>query len=425
MLMLISALAGALVVSGNTETFLSRNHQAAAQAEAAAEAGLNHGMQIVAARLAAWQTNGFGSAGAAASALLLGPDGLSGTTATNADNGRLDNLGIPAAGLTLAGVLNSRYEVRVMDEDDPDRGTVPSNVAVAPVSENNVALVDANSKIVIRSIGYARDNTVVTLEAIIGPTNAPGIVSNGDITIGGNFSVSGTSGGVHANGDLDISGSADIDQNATASGNANCGGNVDGYCGGSQPTIQIPEVRASDYRGQADYILTSDGRVLSKHPVTGVETEVCAGGACTAAYGWSYGGGKWSNNSSANGTYYVEGDVGLGSDMTATLFVEGSVDVSANSQFTPNEPGLFMVIDGDLEMTGGSDMAVGFEGAILVHEQVRLRGNTTIRGQLLIENAENNHSLVDANDFRGTADVIYNGSLTFAGFSMSSWREVR
>jgi hypothetical protein len=246
-------------------------------------------------------------------------------------------------------------------------------------------------------------------------------VSNGDITLGGNFSVSGQGGGVHANGNLDISGSVDVEQNATASGTASCGGNVDGFCGGSQPTIPIPEVRASDYRHLADYILKADGSAEDQGG-----TVVCAAGnnACLSALGWSYGGGDWSA-SGANGTFYVEGDVGLDGDLTATIFTTGSVDVSGNSQFTPNEPGLFMVIDGDLEMTGGSDMQVGFEGAVLVHEQVRLRGNTTIRGQLLIENAENNHSLVDANDFRGTADVIYNGGFTFAGFSMTSWREVR
>jgi hypothetical protein len=427
LLMLMSALAAALSVSGETETLISRNQRNGAQAHAAAEAGLNHAVDLALSYIFGWRTGAFGSASAFAStfsaidALLAGPDL---DPATDADNGGFDtrdgidaDMAIPlGTNVALSTLSNVAYTAFLMDDD----ATAPAGHA-----ENGDVDNDLNDVLIIRATGTAPDNTTVTLEAVIGAIEAPGIISNGNITIGGNFTVSGSGGGVHANGDLDVSGSADIEQNATASGSAACGGSIDGYCGGGQPAIPIPEIRASDYRNLADYVLTSDGRVLSKNPTTHVETEVCAGGACTAGYGWSFGGGTWSNNSSANGTFFVEGNVSLQSDMTATLFVEGSVDVSANSNFTPNEPGLFMVIDGDLEMTGGSDMTVGFEGSVLVHEQVRLRGNTTIRGQLIIENAENNYALVDENDFRGTADVIYNGGLTWGGYGVRSWREVR
>jgi hypothetical protein len=427
LLMLMSALAAALSVSGETETLISRNQRNGAQAHAAAEAGLNHAVDLAISYIFGWRTNAigsaeaFGSAFSAIDALLAGADL---DPAADADNGGFDerdgidaDMAIPlGTNVPLGALSNVTYTALLVDDD----ATAPAGHA-----ENGDLDDDLNDVLIIRATGFAPDNTTVTLEAAIGAIEAPGIVSNGNITMGGNFSVSGDGGGVHANGDLDISGSVDVEQNATASGTASCGGNVDGFCGGGQPTIPIPEIRASDYRNLADYVLTSDGRVLSKDAVTHVETEVCAGGACTAGYGWSFGGGTWSNNSSADGTFFVEGNVSLQDDMTATLFVQGSVDVSANSNFTPKEPGLFMVIDGDLEMTGGSDMTVGFEGSVLVHEQVRLRGNTTIRGQLIIENAENNYGLVDENDFRGTADVIYSGDLSWMGFGVRSWREVR
>jgi len=424
LLMLMSALAAALAVSGETETLISRNHQSGARAHAAAEAGLNHAVELATTFIFEFAKNGFGSADAAIDSLLAGVDG---NPAAMDDNGGFDvrtgivaGEDIPSSGPNVAvpGGLNVSYTAFVMDDDDsPPPAAYP---------ENGNSADDANRVLIVQAIGFGPDATTVTLEAVIGAVDATGIVSNGNVALGGNFSVTGASGGVHANGNLTMSGSVDVEQNATASGTASCGGaSVGGFCGGSQPAIPIPPIRASDYRNLANRILTSDGRVLAKDPVTHVETYLAGPGAGTAAHGWSFSGGTWSNNATANGTFYIQGNANVKNDLTATLLVEGNVDVSGNSNFKPKQLGLFMVIDGDLDMTGGSDMVVGFEGAILVHEQVRLRGNTTIRGQLLIENAANNSSLVTENDFRGNADVIYGGGLSWAGYSVRSWREVR
>ena len=46
LLMMMSALVAALGVSARTETLVARNHQSAAQATAAAEAGLSHAVQV-------------------------------------------------------------------------------------------------------------------------------------------------------------------------------------------------------------------------------------------------------------------------------------------------------------------------------------------------------------------------------------------
>ena len=75
LLLMMSALASALAVSGHTETLVTRNHQTAAQARAAAEAGLNHASEIVIAWILKWKQNGYVDAAAALDGLLAGVDG--------------------------------------------------------------------------------------------------------------------------------------------------------------------------------------------------------------------------------------------------------------------------------------------------------------------------------------------------------------
>src|SRR5688500_16833809 len=74
LLMLMSALAAALAVSGETETLISRNQQSGARAQAAAEAGLSHALDLATTFIFEWKNNGFGSADAAIDSLLAGVD---------------------------------------------------------------------------------------------------------------------------------------------------------------------------------------------------------------------------------------------------------------------------------------------------------------------------------------------------------------
>src|SRR5688572_17532617 len=89
LLMMMSALAGALTVSGHTETLVARNHQTAAQARAAAEAGLNHATEVVLAWLLSWKDNGFPNVDTALDTLLAGVEAdaayLDGITFSNPD----------------------------------------------------------------------------------------------------------------------------------------------------------------------------------------------------------------------------------------------------------------------------------------------------------------------------------------------------
>jgi Tfp pilus assembly protein PilX len=81
LLLMMSALGAAMTVSGQTETLIARNELAAAQAQAAAEAGLNHGVEVTTQYIFDWKSNGFSSIDLAVDAVL-----------TNADAGELDGL---------------------------------------------------------------------------------------------------------------------------------------------------------------------------------------------------------------------------------------------------------------------------------------------------------------------------------------------
>ena len=247
LVMVASALGAALTISGITETQIARNYQVAAEARWAAEAGLSHAVEVTMVELRDWQTNGFASASAAMSDLLLGPDDASGTAATDADNGSLEALGIPRppATLNLAGLPGISYEARVFDEDDPARGVTLSAADQVRIGENTNVVSDGNTRIVVRAIGYASNGAVGTVEVTIAPLSLPALITNGALTIedGG---IAGTGGSVHSNANLTLDGNASIAMDTTASGTYSASGNavVGGTTGGGQSTMTVPSVRA-------------------------------------------------------------------------------------------------------------------------------------------------------------------------------------
>ena len=178
LLILVSALCAALAVSGLTETLAADNQMTAAQARAAAEAGLNHAVTLTLAQLTTSAASTTPSA--AIDLLLRGPNGVAGT-----DDGSLEALGIPRPPARTQLLVGVSYEARVFDDDDAARGlTVPLSAADrVRIKETSLAdpLADKNQKIVVRAIGYAQNNATVTLEALIGLTTLPAIVTNQDL----------------------------------------------------------------------------------------------------------------------------------------------------------------------------------------------------------------------------------------------------
>ena len=430
LVLVMSGMTAALTVSGNTETMIARNHESSAQARAAAEAGLTHALQITITNLQSWSTNGFASPSAAMSRLLRGPDD---NAAVTADNGSLENLpsGIPRAParLLLADLTNIGYEARVFDEDDAARGTTLTETDITRIGENNETAGDANTRIVVRAIGYAGGDSMATVEATLTTMPLPAIVSNGPLKISGSPSVSGAQGSVHTNQDLEINGNPTVTGNATATGTYTTTGtpNIGGQAGGGYGNISVPSVRAIDHLGKADFILNSDG------PMTTVATNATV--ACNPCAGaWTFGAGTWSitgNTAPTAGTFYVEGNATISghpgspaSPARLTIIAEGSIVISGNPDLQPQAPELLFVTDGDLKITGNVG-ANYMEGQMLVREQLHIAGNPDLAGQIIVENAANLSNLVTTTDIVGNPTIVYNGLAGAVWFNVSSWRWVQ
>jgi hypothetical protein len=427
-LILVSALCAALAVSGQTETLAANNHETAAQARAAAEAGLNHAIAVTVARLTATAVGS--SPSEAIDLLLIGPNGIAGT-----DDGSLEALGIPRPPARIQLLAGVSYEARVFDDDDPARGlTAPLTSAdLVRIGESSPGdpLADRNQKIIVRAIGYAQNNTTATLEALIGVTTLPAIVTNHDLTISGTVDITGTNGGLHTNGDLTItSSSVDVAQNATATGTATIhpGADVGGIQDGGQPTMAVPPIHAIDYKPLADYVLTNSGTMTS---VDGTLLVCCRQ--------WSFMGPGlgWHLNSNSTstaiigGTYFIEGNARLSgspgsnaSPVAISIIATGSIIISGSPDLRPSAPELLFVTDGDLAITGNLETPT-VEGQMLVREQVSIAGNPNIAGQLLVEGAANVFPEVTANVLSGNLTLTYNGIAGSGTFAVGGWREIR
>jgi hypothetical protein len=426
LLMLMSALAAALAVSGETETLISRNQRDGARAQAAAEAGLSHALELATNFIFEWKVNGFGSADAAIDSLLSGPDD---NPLTLTDNGGLDartgigadediplgtNLVIASAGVgtALLSPLNTlTYSAFIMDDDATAPAGKPENADLAD---------DLNQVVVVRASGFGPDSTAVTLEAMIRPFPFPAVATNDDLDLYGSYQVLGSSGGVHTNQDLIGSGtSGTIAQEATAAGTYTYPDpDITGY--GGAAVIPIPPVNASDYLPQADFVLRNDGTMLTVATAT-----VCVA-PCNF---WQWDGVMWSlgGNSEVTGTYYAETDIAVSGNhgpVAMTLLAEGSIEIGGASQMFPDTPGVLFVTDEDLVVLG-TPGATFTAGVMLAHEQVEIGGNSAINALILAEDAANVSTLITGNSVHGSVIITYNGELSNDFFTVSGWRDVR
>lgn len=448
LMFLVSALGAALAVSGQIEGLMVRNHRFAAQARAAAEAGLSHALQLTVSNLNAWRANGHASASTAITALLRGPDNAANEAnandASNADNGSLEalegagetELVRPPARVAIPGMPGAWYEARFIDEDNPIRNL--SAADRARIGENGQTATDGNTVAVVRVIGYGPENTVVTLEATLARTVLPAIVSNDSLVINGNPSIEGSHGSVHTNQHLTVTGSPFIAENATASGEYAYTGSPDigGIAGGGRPNLPIPPIRASDYKAGADFILGKDGIVTDLTDKANPKqcNASSSKSACEATYGWVFTSPGWkiTANSAVDGTFYVEGDATISGNpgsvkipVKLSIFAEGNIEITGNPNLIPDSPELLFVTDLDLRIAGTLTMPITIEGQILVHEQMFISGNPKLSGQILVENASTLSTLVEDTQISGNPTITYNGIAGASGFSVNGWRQVR
>lgn len=441
LLMVLSVAISAMSVSGRTEITISQRHESAALAQAAAEAGLNHAIELVLTPMNQWQANGFANAPAAATGLLLGPDGAGGTVDTDADNGSLEAAGIPRppAVVPLPGAGGTSYEARVFDEDDPARGLTLTVADIAAVGEDGISTTDTNSSLVVRAIGYGPEAATTTLEALIRPITLPAIVSNDRLRVFGNATIDGTAGSVHSNDDLELQGSPSVSGSATATGTYSETGNpsVGGLTGSGHAVITVPPIRAIDYRPQADFILQAGGVMVDQGGATICDASGNSNACKNAGYLWRFlGADGWRlgvNNVNVPGnhrTYYAETDLKIqaspgsaGNPLDVTLIAEGNIDVSGSPTIEANLPGTLFVTDGDLDVTGNLTQ-VGSEAQVLVHEQMRLSGSVELAGQIFIEDAADLSNLVTTSSIGGNSHITSNAALGPTVFTVSGWREL-
>jgi Tfp pilus assembly protein PilX len=418
LLMLMSALAAALAVSGETETLISRNQQSGARAQAAAEAGLSHALELATTFIFEWKNNGFGSADAAIDSLLAGVDGDAAATGDNggfnARTGIVAGEDIPInTNVAISGALNAQYSAFIMDDD-----------ATAPVGdpENGNLADDANRVLVVRATGFGSDNTTVTVEAMISAFPFPAVATNNDLAVSGSYQVIGSSGGIHTNQDLTGTGtSGTISQMATAVGTYNYPDpDITGH--GGAAAIPIPPVNASDYLAKADFILKADGTMLIV--ATGVIDP-------SPSNFWTFDAvnSRWNlaGGSEVAGTYYSETDLAVSGNhgpVAMTLIAEGSIQIQGTSQMYPATPGVLFVTNEDLVVLGNPGATFN-AGVMLAHEQIEIGGNASINAMILAEDAANVSTLITGNSIHGSVIITYNGDLNSDFFTVSGWRDVR
>lgn len=404
----MAALTTGLTLNGQTEVAMAANETYYAGARAAAEAGMNRAVNQ-----------------------LVDP-------ANNLTNLLVIGTAVPVIGNGPFN-LNSQYSYRFEIRDDDDPVLYPAmtpaqfTAAVASMTENNNVNLDTNKRVMLRAIGTGPNGSTVTLSRVLDVTDFPSspstvpsnpaILVNGDLDFDGNsFEVKGLKGNVHANGNI-------TGNNTRISGDVTATGTVDpridsgGITAGNQPGITVPDIKASDYRNLADYILKANGKIAIAS--TGVELSTAAANATN----WSFSGGQWkaAGASPTTGTYYSETAVyikGTGSNppVTMSVIAEGSITIEGNGRFSPaNTAGIQFVTNGDFDLGGSAeveDVTVDFDGQIMAREQLRMTGSTKFQGRVMAQNQpsatntlRNGPSTLDANSLAGSMTVTYNGHL--------------
>ncbi len=305
----------------------------------------------------------------------------------------------------------------------------------------DLSLYSASPRIIaVASSGTAANGSSRKVQARLEQATAPptkAIISNSAIPfpISGNLDLTGTCGGMHSNGDLTVSGNptAELAGGFTSSGYMNISGNPcigsdqcdenprpDAYVLGteedktiyendysSQPNVPIAKINPADVAPRVaalgasgnGYILHDDGTVTNGG--TCDSTGLCTGGtgvAIPTGWIWDDPGWKISDNSAADGVFYVEDRVtisgNVGSPSTpwqATIIARDSIEWTGNPDVKPYPTsdaqlqGIMIMTGNDLKMSGGAGID-GQGGAVLVHQQLMVSGNITIDGYILAGN---------------------------------------
>jgi len=422
LLVVMSGLVTGLSYSGRIEAAMADNEVSYAGARASAEAGMNRAIEAI--------TNN------TSTNFLSGADGLVDATnpaaTVNADNGLVGFLMTGTSPYTLGTSGQYSYTIRIFDDDDPVLYPTPLTAAqLTAMGENGSAYVSTNDRLILRATGNGPKSTTVSLSRILENVGTmtttttttttitnPAILINGNMTISGDPALTGQNGSIHANGNLSIAGSPTISTNATASNTftAPTGWRAGGSQGGGRPTITVPNIDAANYIQHADFFLQADGMI--RNAVTGV--------VAPPSMSWTFSSAGWRLSGVATpGTYYaytpvnIENTASAKAPVALSVIATGSIRVSGNAYLKPeNTAALQFVTNGDLKLEGNLTVTSAVEGQSLVREQLSMEGNSSLRGQMIVQNVPSVSSLLTTNSIGGGNTVIYDGS--FPGISMTT-----
>ncbi len=251
-----------------------------------------------------------------------------------------------------------------------------------------------------------------------------GVTFGGDLEISGNPEITGDCGGLHSNGDIGLQGNPIIGGDLSVSGTASGGGSPVDTLGNpitpteGAPSLPLPDLKSTDYCGDADFIFNSSGLGLK---VSTTETFDFSGGGTHWGWKWNIGSNIWETDSAniAEGTYCMDGNVQVSKDLgtpgsptNVTILATGSAQINGNPYMTAAHPdGILIMADGDLYLNGNP---VGgnenFEGLVWGGAQCEIAGNPNLNGQFVCKDNPNppgSETWVAKNQINGNMTLRY------------------
>jgi len=370
------------------------NRERATRAVHVAEAGVNHALALLRGNL---RSRSF-------TRILQGADGATSTATERADDSLFINWPGLSAGdqIPLAGQAYQGHTYFVTVSDDP-----------ADTDMN--AKADMNGRVLIRCRSVTSDGATAEVTAIVGATPQPGVLADGNLTLGNSNAIAGACGGVHANGDVSSNaGGPTVSTQVSATGTVN--GNYRLPDGSPAPELQgqdaipIPDLNPATYCAGADYRLLAGG-VGIMNMSTGATTPGNSGG-----WVWDVVLQLWKGTGTpllpAAGTYCVEGNAWLAGSVGSaaapknlSIVASGSIKVDGTPYIRPDHPdNILLLAGGDIEISGNNTTGVdNYQGMVYAGAQCEALGNAKMFGQLVCANGP---QPIGAIDYVGPGNVI-------------------
>lgn len=374
----IAVLLAGLFVFADLNAKSVRNREQATRAVHVAEAGVNHALGLLRGSL---RNRSF-------STILKGADGLTATAANQADDTLFINWPGLSAGdqIPLAGQNYQGHTYFVFVTDDP------ADTDLDPKA-------DMNGRVKLRCRAVTSDGATTEVEAIVGAIPQPGILTDGNLSLGNSNVVAGACGGVHANGDVSSTAGGPIigtqvSATGTVNGNYLLPNNTPAPELPFQDAIPIPDLNPATYCAGADFTMLLIGgvpnwRTGAAAPVPGTPP----GWVWDAAIQTFRGTG--TPLLPAAGTYCVQGNAWLagntGSAATPknlSIIATGSIRVDGTPYIRPDDPdNILLLAGGDIFIAGNNTSGVdNYQGMVYAGAQCSAQGNAKMFGQMVCAN---------------------------------------